>query len=109
MIRKLSAEMTDKALSQVDWAKLDAMDDAAIERQIAADPDVAPETLPVDVRAIRASTGLSQGKFAARFRIAVGTLRDWEQGRKQPDSAARAYLRVIARHPGMVAQSLEEN
>ena len=106
MTRKITPEMTKAALAKTDWAAVDATTDDEIERQIAVDPDVAPEILPVDVKAIRAATGLSQGKFAARFRIPVGTLRDWEQGRKQPDTTARAYLRVIARNPDMVAQSL---
>jgi putative transcriptional regulator len=61
----------------------------------------------VDVKAIRSATGLSQGMFAARYRIPVGTLRDWEQGRKQPDTTARAYLHVIARNPDMVVKALE--
>lgn len=107
MSRKITPEMTKAALAKTDWTAVDAISDAEIEAQIAADSNVAPEILPVDVKAIRAATGLSQGKFAARFRIPVGTLRDWEQGRKQPDTTARAYLRVIARHPEMVARSLQ--
>ena len=46
-------------------------------------------------RIIRRALGLSQEEFAARFHIPLGTLRDWEQGRKDPDAAARAYLRAI--------------
>jgi len=40
--------------------------------------------------------GHNQEDFAVRFHIAIGTLRDWEQGRAEPDQAARAYLKVIA-------------
>lgn len=107
MRRKITPDMSKAALEAVDWAAVDAVTDAEIERQIAADADVAPEILPVDVKAIRSATGLSQGVFAARYRIPVGTLRDWEQGRKQPDTTARAYLHVIARNPDMVAKALE--
>jgi putative transcriptional regulator len=39
--------------------------------------------------------------------VPIGTLRDWEQNRKQPDAPALAYLRVIAREPGMVAKALQ--
>jgi len=99
--------MSKAALDALDWAVVDAVTDADIERQIAADADVAPEILAVDVKAIRNVTGLSQAVFAARFRIPVGTLRDWEQGRKQPDSTARAYLHVIACSPDLVAKALE--
>lgn len=107
MRRKITPEMSKAVLNAVDWGAVDAVTDSDIERQIAADTDVAPEILPVDVKAIRSATGLSQGVFAARYRIPVGTLRDWEQGRKQPDTTARAYLHVIARNPNMVAKALE--
>ncbi len=56
--------------------------------------------------AVRKRLGISQAEFAARFRIPVATLRDWEQNRRQPDGAAFAYLRVIAREPEMVARAL---
>jgi putative transcriptional regulator len=58
-------------------------------------------------RIVRRALGLSQEAFADRYRIPVGTLRDWEQGRCQPDQAARAYLTVIARAPDMVREALE--
>ncbi|MDO8604939.1 MAG: XRE family transcription factor [Phaeospirillum sp.] len=107
MRRKITPEMSKAALNAVNWAAMDAVTDSDIERQIAADADVAPEILPVDVKAIRSATGLSQGVFAARYRIPVGTLRDWEQGRKQPDTTARAYLHVIASNPEMVVKALQ--
>ena len=46
---------------------------------------------------------LSQGGFARRYGFAVTTLRNWEQGVRSPDAAARAYLKVIARDPERVA------
>ncbi|TAN58895.1 MAG: hypothetical protein EPN26_00870 [Rhodospirillales bacterium] len=105
--RKISPRMSRAALRATDWAAIDAMTDREIARQIADDADVAPELLPVDVKAIRSATGLSQGLFAKRYKIPVGTLRDWEQGRKQPDTTARAYLWVIGKNPKMVAESLK--
>ena len=57
-------------------------------------------------RTVRKRLGLSQAEFAARFHVPVGTLRDWEQNRRQPDAPALAYLRVIAREPEMVAKAL---
>jgi putative transcriptional regulator len=60
------------------------------------------------VRRARAVTGLSQDAFAACFGIPVGSLRDWEQGRRLPDAAAQNYLRVIAKMPKEVAKVLEE-
>jgi len=55
---------------------------------------------------IRRALELSQEEFAARYHIPLGTLRDWEQGRAQPDQPARAYLTLIARDPEHVNQVL---
>ena len=56
----------------------------------------------VDVVRIRRKLKLSQSEFAARFGIAPGTLRDWEQKRKRPDGPARVLLMVIEREPAAV-------
>lgn len=52
-----------------------------------------------DVRAIREALGLSQQAFASAYRIPLATLKGWEQGRRQPDATASAYLSVIAKLP----------
>jgi putative transcriptional regulator len=59
-------------------------------------------------RRARATTGLSQSAFAERYGIPAASLKDWEQGRRAPDSAAQSYLRVIARMPDAVARALHE-
>ena len=56
---------------------------------------------------IRRALQLSQEEFAAAYRISIGTLRDWEQNRSQPDKAARSYLKVIAREPEVVRNALK--
>ncbi|HEY1247321.1 MAG TPA: transcriptional regulator [Hyphomicrobiaceae bacterium] len=56
---------------------------------------------------IRWKLGLSQTEFAEVFRIPAGTLRDWEQHRREPDQAAQAYLEVIARNPDAVIEALK--
>lgn len=58
------------------------------------------------IRMTRTNLGLSQSEFAARFRVPVGTLRDWEQARVTPPDFAVAYVKVIARHPDMVAKAV---
>ena len=60
----------------------------------------------IDVRAIRRNTGLSQAGFATRYGFSVDALRNWEQGRRHPDPAARAYLTIIAREPAAVERAL---
>jgi putative transcriptional regulator len=58
------------------------------------------------VKVIRRALGLTQEEFAEQFHIPLGTLRDWEQARNSPDTAAEAYLRVIARDPEAVRRAL---
>jgi putative transcriptional regulator len=59
------------------------------------------------IKRIRWKLGLSQEDFANRFEIPIGTLRDWEQGRSQPDGAASAYLKVIGTDPEFVSRALK--
>ncbi|MDP1909679.1 MAG: helix-turn-helix domain-containing protein [Hyphomicrobium sp.] len=59
------------------------------------------------IKRIRWQLGLSQDEFARRFEIPIGTLRDWEQGRSQPDRPARAYLKLISSNPAFVSRSLQ--
>jgi putative transcriptional regulator len=97
-----------------DWSRVDAMTDEERHAAAMADPDARPMTeaewarmKPVPrVSIIRRAFRLSQEEFAAQFHIPIGTLRDWEQGRKEPDAAAKAYLRVIASEPEMVRKAL---
>jgi putative transcriptional regulator len=62
----------------------------------------------IDVRAIRSRLGLSRPAFADRFGLAVAAVRDWEQGLRRPDPAARVLLMVIARSPDVVAETVAE-
>lgn len=63
----------------------------------------------IDVKAVRQGTGLSQAKFAAQFGFSLDAVRNWEQGRRQPELAARALLMVIEREPDAVRRALSEN
>ena len=97
-----------------DWGRADAMSEDDVHAAALADRDAQPLTperlahmkRTPQVKVIRRALGLSQEDFAARFQIPLGTLRDWEQGRKDPDAAARAYLVVIGRNPGAVSEAL---
>ena len=60
----------------------------------------------VDVKAIREKMGMTQAGFAANFGLSLYTLRGWEQGKRKPDPAARAYLRVIEKAPDVVRAAL---
>ena len=60
----------------------------------------------IEVRSLRQKLGLSQSQFAARFGFTPATVRNWEQGRTQPDGPARILLAVIAHHPEAVEDAL---
>jgi len=90
------------------------MTDDEVMAAALSDPDAQPLT-PHDfkrmkrvarAKIIRQALGLTQQEFAARFRIPLGTLRDWEQGAAEPDAAAKAYLHVIACNPKAVTDAL---
>jgi putative transcriptional regulator len=61
---------------------------------------------PIDVKAIRKRVKMSQAEFSRTYGISKRALQEWEQGGRQPDSAARAYLTVIAKEPAMVRRAL---
>lgn len=100
--------------SKIDWTRFDAMTPEQRHAAAVADPDARPMTAAEwkrmprvpQVKIIRRALKLSQEEFSDRFCIPLGTLRDWEQGRKEPDAAAKAYLRVIAREPDVVMKAL---
>jgi len=62
----------------------------------------------IDVRSLRQGLGLSQSRFAERFGFTPSTVRNWEQGRTQPDGPARILLAVIAHHPEAVEDALRK-
>src|SRR5262245_4557255 len=109
-----TAKRARKKELKYDWSRFDAMTDEERHAAAMADPDARPMTEEEWARArpvprvsiIRRAFQLSQEDFAAQFHIPIGTLRDWEQGRKEPDAAAKAYLRVIASEPETVRKAL---
>jgi putative transcriptional regulator len=107
--------------TDTDWDAVDALTNEQVHAAALADPDAPPLPLgsdeemaklgfihQVNVKKLRERIGLTQEEFAATYRIPVGTLRDWEQCRKNPDAPARAYLTVIARNPEAVAELLRQ-
>ncbi|WP_428533098.1 helix-turn-helix domain-containing protein [Rhodopila sp.] len=96
-----------EALAATDWTGVDAMTDEAISRQIASNPDAAPDMAPeVDVRAIRRATGMTQAQFAAAYDFSVRTVQEWERGAKRPSGPARTLLRAIKGDPEGLRRAL---
>ncbi|MFT4037311.1 MAG: helix-turn-helix domain-containing protein [Thermomicrobiales bacterium] len=116
---RLFQEMPDGSLQPMarshDWARFDAMTDDEVEANALSDPDNPPWTeadlarlkpLP-QAKRIRRQLRLTQEQFADRFHLPLGTLRDWELGRREPDTAAKNFLRVIEHNPEAVIAALE--
>ncbi len=115
--RSKAAKLDAYGMSKENWARLRSKTNAEVLADARSDPDA----LPMEDRKpgrlarrvsrakfIRWHLGMSQDQFAATFSIPLGTLRDWEQHRREPDQAARAYLEVIARAPKIVRKALAE-
>jgi putative transcriptional regulator len=98
-----------------DLLPLPHLTDEEINAAALTDPDNPPRTPEMQtrlkrvpqVKVMRRALRMTQEEFSARFRIPLGTLRDWEQGKSEPDQAARAYLTVIARDPDAVRRALD--
>lgn len=101
--------------SRTDWKRLAAMSEEEIEANALADEDNPPMTAEelarmqpaLSPRAVRRRLHLTQEQVSTLFHLPIGTIRDGEQGKKKPDSAARTLLRVIDRNPEAVIQALE--
>ncbi len=114
---RMSAAEAKAAAREVDWARLGSTTDEEIARQIAEDPDVAPDLsemtsrsdfivlCPLDVAGIRARTRLSRRAFAERFDLPLKELRQWEELGFVPP-LVRTYLRVIEHEPEAVARAV---
>jgi putative transcriptional regulator len=91
------------------------MTEEAIHAAALRDPDNPPRSADQLARLrsrprvfiIRRAMKLTQVEFAEQFQIPIGTLRDWEQGRVEPDQAAKAYLKVITHNPTLVLEALQ--
>ena len=115
LVQVLSDGSTRPLEDETDWNRLTAMTEEEVQAAALADPDAQPLTgadfarmkrVP-RIKTLRRALKLTQEEFASRYHIPIGTLRDWEQGRCEPDQPARAYLTVIAHDPQGVMRALE--
>lgn len=116
-IRIISARRRPNMSKMITSSKMPRpMTPSAVEAAARADRDAQPLTAAdlkrmkrtPQAKIIRRALALTQEEFAVRYHIPLGTLRDWEQGRAQPDRPARAYLKVIACEPKRVERLLNQ-
>ena len=118
IVRRTRADVN---LSKVNWAKIARTSEKDIAAQIASDADTAPvftdaelkrarRVVPLssarNVKSLRRRLGLSQQQFADRYGFSVETIRNYEQGHRQPVGPARVLLQVIANEPDAVTRAL---
>jgi len=119
-VRMSSAEARERARKErTDWRRVDTMTDDDIARQIAEDPDVAPDMSEalergefevvwgIDVEHVRSQTGLDQAAFARRFGVPLDELVDWEALGRVPNRAIWTYFKVIEREPEIIGRAAE--
>jgi len=105
-----------KASDTFDWSRVDALTDEQIHAAALEDPDAQPlteeqvrEMKPVPrVKLLRVRLRLTQEQFAKRYGIPLTTLRDWEQGRTDPDRAVQSYIAAIDADPEAIAKALSK-
>jgi putative transcriptional regulator len=66
-----------------------------------------PILSPIEIKALRHGLDLSQSEFSSRFGVPIAALRNWEQGRRQPDPTANTYLHLVAFNPDGAASVLQ--
>lgn len=93
--RKIMAGLDDAR------AYLDGQRDGFVVHEVAT-----PEVPEPDVATIRGKTGLSQPNFARSIGVSLGTLKNWEQGRRRPEGPARVLLALLAKRPSIVQEEL---
>lgn len=94
-----------KAFDEIHTGLLDSLDHAKGNKSGVLEHKPTP---PIDVKAIREKTGMSQQRFCATFGISLGTLRHWEQGLRTPRGAALVLLRVVDKNPKAVIEAVTE-
>lgn len=62
---------------------------------------------PMEVKRIRSKLHVSQSQFAMMIGVSKATLQNWEQGRREPEGPAKAFLRVVDKRPDAVLEALQ--
>lgn len=95
--------MADNAFSDIAAGLTDAIAHAKGETERGRRREVRP----LDIAGIRAKLDMTQEQFASTFGVSVGTIRNWEQGRRAPQGAALVLLHVIDKEPTAVRRALD--
>jgi len=105
----LQAVQEIKAGKSARTTRFESLPDGSVRRTVAlADGAIQKQEVLVgpqwQLMALRTQAGLSQSEFARATGVSVRTLQEWEQGRKIPSGAAQSLLKLISRHPELLAE-----
>ena len=105
----LQAVQEIKAGKSARTTRFEPLPDGSVRRTVAlADGAIQKQEVLVgpqwQLMALRTQAGLSQSEFARATGVSVRTLQEWEQGRKIPSGAAQSLLKLISRHPELLAE-----
>src|SRR5258708_34002106 len=103
---RLGRGRQNKMRPRADLARIDATSDAELVRHAADDERAAQADAGAYARGIRRRLNLSQAAFAQRIGVSVETVRNWEQGKRSPDQAAKALRRIVERTPEAAFRAL---
>jgi putative transcriptional regulator len=93
-------------VGNVNHAKLDATTEADIAIQQKADDADALMDAAKFAKRVRMRVGLSQSEFSQKIDVSVETIRNWEQGKRSPNGAAKALLKILDRSPELALSAL---
>jgi putative transcriptional regulator len=106
-LKDLQSEKPTIDQTKISAATEDEILQHAIEDGEDPDAPLAKFNLVIPVQAVRRKLGMSQADFARTLHIPIGTIRNWEQDRVQPDPAARALLTILYRQPEAALKALQ--
>lgn len=109
-VHRILADGTEVTVApRSDWSRVDATTEDEIAEQEGADEVGAVQDAALYAIRVRGKLGLSQTAFARKIGVPVATVRNWEQGRRFPEGAARTLLRLIDNAPDTVLRVLDEH
>lgn len=106
-VRILNAEGRKVVEPRTDWTRVDSTSEEDLAAQERADEEDAVRDAALYAVRVRSKLGLSQTAFARKIGVPVATVRNWEQGRRFPEGAARTLLRLIDHAPDALLRAFD--
>jgi len=103
---RMKIDRTSQAQGRIDPERVDATSEKDIAAQKALDDAESRQESARFVRQVRRRLGLSQAEFSIRVDVPLNTIRNWEQGKRQPTGAAKSLLKILDQAPEAALHAL---